>query len=525
MVAENLLFGDEARRALARGMQALAHAVRVTLGPRGRNVLLERGGNLPLSTSDGVTVARDIVLSDAFENIGAKILQEVATKTNEIAGDGTTTAVVLAQKMVEEGMKAFLSFHNPVRLRSGMEKALRIALEKLREWSIPLNDERYLFEIASISARDSFLGNLVASALKRVGKDGVVTVEESKVVDTTLEVVEGIQFERGFLSPYFVTDPERNEVVLENPFILVSDYKVRSASTLLPLLERVFQTGRPLLFIVDELEGEALALLVVNKLRGVLKVAAVRAPEFGERQKEILGDIAALSGGQVVLQELGMKLEKVSLELLGQAEKVRVTKDRTIVIGGKGKKQDIEERVRQVRNRIENSDSEYEKEFLRKRLAHLTQGVAVIRLGAPTEVELRERRERIEDALLATQAALEEGIVPGGGATLLHLAEELRRSAISGEERVGLRIVCRALEEPARQIAENAGYQGSLVVGEMRRRGRNVGFDVLQGTFVDMFEAGIVDPVKVLRVALQNAVSMASLVLTTQAIVAETPEN
>lgn len=523
-MAKVLLFGDEARQALLRGMRVLADAVRVTFGPRGRAVLLERNNGLPLATGDGVTVAREVALRDALENVGVRLLQEVATRTNEAAGDGTTTAVILAQKMVEEGIKALLSFHNPVWVRRGMEKALGVALKKLKEWSVPLNDERYIFEVASIAARDRALGELVASALQRVGKDGVVTIEESKVTETVLEVVEGIEFEGGFLSPYFVTNVERNEAVFENPLILISDYKIHSASVLFPLLEKVVQTGRPLLLIVGELGGEALALLVVNKLRGILRVAAVKAPEFGERQREVLGDIAALSGGQVVLQDLGMKLEKVPLELLGKAAKVQVTEKKTIIVGGQGRRRDIDERIRQIRAQIEKSGSHSVREWYERRLASLVRGVAVIRVGAPTEVELKEKKQRLEDALFATRAALEEGIVPGGGTTLLRIAEELRSCAATDSERVGFNIVCQALEEPVRQIATNAGYQGPLVAERVRRCEKNIGFDALRGTFVDMFAAGIVDPAKVLRIALQNAVSMASLVLTTEVIVVETQE-
>lgn len=523
-MAKALLFGNEARQALLQGMRALADAVRVTFGPRGRIVLLERGNGFPLATGDGVTVAREVAVRDALGNIGVRLLQEVAVRTNEAAGDGTTTAVILAQKMVEEGVKALLSFHNPVWIRRGMEKALEVALERLKEWSVPLDDERYLFEVASVAARDRALGKLVASALQRVGKEGVVTIEESKVTETVLEVVEGIEFERGFLSPYFVTNVERNEVVLENPLILVSDYKIRNASVLFPLLEKVFQTGRPLLLIIGELEGEALALLVVNKLRGILQVAAVKAPEFGERQREVLGDIAVLSGGQVVLQDLGMKLEKVPVELLGEAEKVQITEKKTVIVGGRGRRRDIEERIQQVRTQIEKSSSHSEKEWYERRLASLVCGVAVIRVGAPTEVELKEKKQRLEDALFATRAALEEGIVPGGGTTLLRIAEELRSYTVADSERVGFNIVCQALEEPVRQIATNAGYRGSLIAERVRQCGKNVGFDALQGTFVDMFAAGIVDPTKVLRVALQNAVSIASLVLTTEVIAVETQE-
>ena len=524
IVAKTLAFGSEARQALREGIEALSGVVRLTLGPRGRNVLLEKDRGLPLVTNDGVTVAQDIEVHDAFRNVGVRILREVAARTNDVVGDGTTTAVVLAQKMVEEGMKALLSFHSPVFLKSGMEKAVDAVVRKLRERSVPVVEKRHVAQVASVASKDEFLGELVAEALERVGRDGVVTIEDSQGVETTLEVVEGLQFDRGFVSPYFVTDPEREEVLFEHPFILVSDYKIRNAATLLPLLERVFQTGRPLLCIVGEIDGEALALLVVNKLRGVLQVAAVKAPAFGERQKEILGDIAVLTGGQVILQDLGMKLEKVTLELLGQAEKVRVTRDATVIVGGKGKKRDIEERIRQIRAQIEKATSDDDREKLEERLGRLTRGVAVIRVGAPTEVELQEKRLRVEDALAAARAALEEGIVPGGGAALLHLAQELDMEAIPERERTGAEIVRRALEEPARQIAENAGYQGSLIAGRMKAEPWNVGFDVVRGDFVDMFAAGIVDPAKVVRVALQNALSVASLVVTTEVIIAEETE-
>jgi chaperonin GroEL len=521
---KTLLFGEEARRALQRGIDCLADAVKLTLGPKGRNVLLERKYGAPIVTSDGVTIARDIEVSDAFENVGARLLQEVASKTNDVAGDGTTTAIVLAQKMVEEGMKAILSLHNPVFLRSGMEKATQYAVERIREWSVPVETKQHIIQVASIAANDVSIGEIIAEAMEKVGKEGVITVEESKSAETTLEVVEGMKLDQGFISPYFVTDPEKNEAVLENPLILVSDYKIHNVSMLLPLLQRVIQAGKPFLCLAEEIEGEALAVLVVNKLRGILEVVAVKAPGFGERRKEILRDIAVLTGGQVISQELGMKLERVPLELLGRAEKVRVTKDATLVVGGQGKKKEIEERIRQIRAQIEKTTSDYEREKLEERLAKLTRGVAMIRVGALTEVELKEKKHRVEDALSATKAAVEEGVVPGGGATFLHIAEEISREGCPEEERVGMDIVRRALEEPARRIAENAGYQGSLVAKEMREKGRRTGFDVVRGEFVDMFETGIVDPAKVTRVALQNALSVASLILTTQVVIAETPE-
>lgn len=523
-MTKTLLFGEEARRALQRGIDCLADAVKLTLGPKGRNVLLEKRYGIPVVTNDGVTIARDIVVSDAFENVGARLLQEVASKTNDIAGDGTTTAIVLAQKMVEEGMRAILSLHNPVFLRNGMERATQYAVEKIREWSVPVETKQHITQVASISANDASIGKIVAEAMEKVGREGVITVEESKSAETTLEVVEGMKFDQGFVSPYFVTDPEKNEAVLENPFILVSDYKIHSVSMLLPLLQKVLQAGNPLLCLAEEIEREALAALVVNKLRGILEVVAVKTPGFGERRKEILKDIAVLTGGQVVSQELGMKLEKVPLELLGRAEKVRVTKDATLVIGGQGEKKEIEERVRQIRAQIEKVASDYERGKLEERLAKLTKGVAIIRVGALTEVELKEKKHRVEDALSATKAAVEEGIVPGGGATFLHIAKEISKEEYPEEERAGVDIVRRALEEPARRIAENAGYQGSLIAKETKEKNRRVGFDVVRGEFVDMFEAGIVDPAKVTRIALQNALSMVSLILTTQVVIAETPE-
>jgi len=523
-MAKELLFGEEARKAMEEGINRLANAVKLTLGPKGRNVILEKKYGSPTVTNDGVTIAREIEVQDYFENLGAKLAREVATKTNDIAGDGTTTAVVLAQKMVQEGLKAVTSGYNPVFLKSGMERAKDLATKEIVNYAIKVEDRKAIAQVASISANDSQIGEIISEAMEKVGRDGVITVEESKSSETTLEVVEGMQFDRGYLSPYFITDAERMEVILEDPFILITDFKISNIQSLIPLLQQVLQVGRPLLIIAEDLEGEALATLVVNKLKGVLKVAAVKAPAFGDRRKEILQDIAILTGGQVISREIGMKLEKVTLDLLGKAEKIRVTRDNTIIVGGKGKKEDLRAREQQIRAQIAKTTSDYDREKLQERLAKLVGGVAVIRVGAPTEVELKEKKHRVEDALSATRAAVEEGIVPGGGATLVHIATQLHLEGLSDEEQVGAGIVRRAMEEPARRIAENAGYEGAIVVEKMKGQDPRVGFDVLQGRFVDMIAEGIVDPAKVTKAALQNAVSIASLVLTTQVLIAEKKE-
>ncbi|WP_243030006.1 chaperonin GroEL [Thermus altitudinis] len=527
-MAKVLVFDEAARRALERGVNAVADAVKVTLGPRGRNVVLEKKFGSPTITKDGVTVAKEIELENHLENIGAQLLKEVASKTNDVAGDGTTTATVLAQAIVREGLKNVAAGANPLALKRGIEKAVEAAVEKIRSLAIPVEDRKAIEEVATISANDPDVGKLIADAMEKVGKEGIITVEESKSLETELKFVEGYQFDKGYISPYFVTNPEAMEAVLEDAFILIVEKKVSNVRELLPVLEQVAQTGKPLLLIAEDVEGEALATLVVNKLRGTLNVAAVKAPGFGDRRKEMLKDIAAVTGGTVISEELGFKLENATLSMLGRAERVRITKDETTIVGGKGKKEDIEARINGIKKELETTDSEYAKEKLQERLAKLAGGVAVIRVGAATETELKEKKHRFEDALSATRAAVEEGIVPGGGVTLLRAisaVDELLKK-LEGDEATGAKIVRRALEEPARQIAENAGYEGSVVVQRILSETQNLrlGFNAATGEFVDMVEAGIVDPAKVTRSALQNAASIGSLILTTEAVVAEKPE-
>jgi chaperonin GroEL len=527
-MAKILVFDEAARRALERGVNAVADAVKVTLGPRGRNVVLEKKFGSPTITKDGVTVAKEIELENHLENIGAQLLKEVASKTNDVAGDGTTTATVLAQAIVREGLKNVAAGANPLALKRGIEKAVDAAVEKIKALAIPVEDRKAIEEVATISANDPDVGKLIADAMEKVGKEGIITVEESKSLETELKFVEGYQFDKGYISPYFVTNPEAMEAVLEDAFILIVEKKVSNVRELLPVLEQVAQTGKPLLLIAEDVEGEALATLVVNKLRGTLSVAAVKAPGFGDRRKEMLKDIAAVTGGTVISEELGFKLENATLSMLGRAERVRITKDETTIVGGKGKKEDIEARINGIKKELETTDSEYAKEKLQERLAKLAGGVAVIRVGAATETELKEKKHRFEDALNATRAAVEEGIVPGGGVALLRAigaVEELLKK-LDGDEATGAKIVRRALEEPARQIAENAGYEGSVIVQRILSETKNprLGFNAATGEFVDMVEAGIVDPAKVTRSALQNAASIGALILTTEAVVAEKPE-
>ncbi|MDW8016653.1 MAG: chaperonin GroEL [Thermus sp.] len=527
-MAKILVFDEAARRALERGVNAVADAVKVTLGPRGRNVVLEKKFGSPTITKDGVTVAKEIELENHLENIGAQLLKEVASKTNDVAGDGTTTATVLAQAIVREGLKNVAAGANPLALKRGIEKAVEAAVEKIRSLAIPVEDRKAIEEVATISANDPDVGKLIADAMEKVGKEGIITVEESKSLETELKFVEGYQFDKGYISPYFITSPDTMEAVLEDAFILIVEKKVSNVRELLPVLEQVAQTGKPLLLIAEDVEGEALATLVVNKLRGTLNVAAVKAPGFGDRRKEMLKDIAAVTGGTVISEELGFKLENATLSMLGRAERVRITKDETTIVGGKGKKEDIEARINGIKKELETTDSEYAKEKLQERLAKLAGGVAVIRVGAATETELKEKKHRFEDALSATRAAVEEGIVPGGGVTLLRAisaVDELLKK-LEGDEATGAKIVRRALEEPARQIAENAGYEGSVVVQRILAETQNprLGFDAATGEYRDMVEAGIVDPAKVTRSALQNAASIGALILTTEAVVAEKPE-
>ncbi len=527
-MAKELIFQEEARRSLERGVNAVANAVKVTLGPRGRNVVLEKKFGSPTITKDGVTVAKDIELSKPLENIGAKLLIEIASKTNDITGDGTTTATVLGQAIVREGLRNVAAGANPLALKRGIDKGVEAAVQEVRNMSQSIEDSKSVAEVASISANESEIGQLIADAMDKVGRDGVITVEESRGLDTELDVVEGMQFDKGYLSPYFITDSDSMEAVLEDAYILIHEKKISALKDLLPVLEQVAQTSRPLLILAEDIEGEALATLVVNKLRGTLNIAAVKAPGFGDRRKEMLKDIAAVTGGTVISEELGYKLENTRIDMLGQAKRVRISKDETTVIEGQGDQSSIEARVKAIRGEIDNTDSDYAREKLQERLAKLSGGVAVIRVGAATETELKERKHRFEDALSTARSAVEEGIVAGGGVTLIHAISAVEEVAktLQGDERTGALILMRALEEPARQIAANAGAEGSVIVNAIK--GKNdgrYGFDASTGEFVDdMIAAGIVDPAKVTRTALQNAASIGGLLLTTEAVIADKPE-
>jgi chaperonin GroEL len=527
-MAKELFFKEEARRALERGVNAVANAVKVTLGPKGRNVVLEKKFGSPTITKDGVTVAKDIELSDHLENIGAKLLIEIASKTNDITGDGTTTATVLGQAIVREGLRNVAAGANPLALKRGIDKGVEAAVAEIAAMARPVEDSKSVAEVASISANQAEVGQLIADAMDKVGRDGVITVEESKGLDTELDVVEGMQFDKGYISPYFVTDSEAMEVVLEDAFLLIHEKKVSALKDLLPVLEQVAQTGKPLLIIAEDVEGEALATLVVNKLRGTLNIAAVKAPGFGDRRKEMLKDIAAVTGGEVISEELGHKLESVRLNQLGRAKRVRISKDETTIIEGMGDTVAIQARVKGIRSEIDNTDSDYAREKLQERLAKLAGGVAVIRVGAATETELKEKKHRFEDALSTARSAVEEGIVAGGGVTLIHAIGAVQRVAetLEGDERTGARILIRALEEPARQIAANAGAEGSVVVNAIKGRDDGkFGYNAATDEYIDdMFAAGIVDPAKVARTALQNAASIAGLLLTTEAVIADKPE-
>ncbi|CUU37036.1 MAG: chaperonin GroEL [Armatimonadetes bacterium] len=524
MPAKMLKFNEEARRALERGVNKVADAVKVTLGPRGRNVVLDRKWGNPIITKDGVTVAKEIELSDPWENMGAQLCREVASKTNDVAGDGTTTATVLAQALVREGMRYVAAGGNPIALKRGIDLAVQKAVEAIKAHAVPISDQSQVEYVATIAGNDPEIGKIIAEAMDKVGKDGVITIEESKGTQTTLEVVEGMQFDRGYISPYFITDPERMEAVLENPLILIHEKKISSAQDLLPVLERVAQARRALLIIAEDVDGDALATLVVNKLRGVLQVAAVKAPGFGERRKAMLEDIAILTGGRFISEDLGIKLENVTLDMLGQAKKVVVTKEDTTIIEGAGSQEAVLGRINQIKRLIETTESSYDREKLQERLAKLSGGVAVIKVGAATETELKEKKHRFEDALSATRAAVEEGIVPGGGKIFLLAQAALDGLGNDEDERTGVKIVQRALEEPLRQIAENAGLEGSVIVEKVKSLGKEEGLDARTGEFVNLMQAGIIDPAKVSRAALENAASIAGLVLTTEAMVAEKPE-
>lgn len=523
-MAKQIIFDEEARRALQRGVDALANAVKVTLGPKGRNVVLEKKFGAPLITNDGVTIAREIELEDAFENMGAQLVKEVATKTQDVAGDGTTTATLLAQALVREGLKNVTAGANPMIIKRGIEKAVNKAVEEIRQMAVPVEGKSAIAQVASISAGDEEIGRLIADAMEKVGKDGVITVEESKTMGTNLEVVEGMQFDRGYVSPYMVTDPEKMEAVLDDPFILITDRKISAIHDILPVLEKLVQRGKPLVLIAEDVEGEALATLVVNKLRGTFTCVAVKAPGFGDRRKAMLQDIAVLTGGTVISEELGLELKSAELSMLGRARQVRVAKEETVVVDGAGDTGEIKKRIQQIKVQIDETTSDFDKEKLQERLAKLSGGVAVIQVGAATEVELKEKKLRLEDALAATRAAVEEGIVPGGGTALLSVISALDSVSVNGDEATGLDIVRRALEEPVRQIANNAGLEGSVIVGKAKDQKAGVGFDALKGEFVNMIEAGIVDPAKVTRSALQNAASIAAMVLTTETLVADKPE-
>ena len=520
-MAKEILFNEEARRALGRGVDQLANAVKVTLGPKGRNVVLEKKFGAPTITNDGVTIARDIELPDPFENMGAQLVKEVATKTNDVAGDGTTTATVLAQAMIQEGMRNVAAGANPMILKKGIELAVKKLVAEIQSKAINVNGKQDIAQVASVSAADEEIGALIAEAMDRVGNDGVITVEESKTLQTELNVVEGMQFDRGYLSPYMVTDPDKMEAVVNEPLILITDRKISVIADLLPALEKVVKLGKELVIIAEDVDGEALATLVVNRLRGTLKAVAVKAPGFGDRRKAMLEDIAILTGGVVISEEVGLKLENVDLEHLGTARQVRITKDETIIVDGNGDKDVIARRVAQVRAQAEEATSEFDKEKLQERLAKLSGGVAVIEVGAATEVELKDKKLRIEDALNATRAAVEEGIVAGGGTTLIDIIPALDGIEATGDVLTGVNLVRRAVEEPLRQIAYNAGLEGSVVVERVKSTESGIGFNALTEEYVDMVKAGIVDPAKVTRSALQNAASIAALVLTTESIVAD----
>lgn len=526
MAAKELKFDEDARRALEAGVNKLADAVKVTLGPRGRNVGIEKKFGGPTISNDGVTIAKEIEVEDPFENMGVKLAREVASKTNDIAGDGTTTATVLAQAIVHEGMKYVAAGYPPLSLKKGIEKAVNAAITEIRSMATSVEDKESIAQVAAISANDREIGDLIADAMEKVGKDGVITVEESKGTGTDLELVEGMQFDKGYISPYMVTDPERMEAIMEDAYILIHEKKISAMADLLPVLENVLKTGKPLVIIAEDIDGEALATLVVNKLRGTVNAVAVKAPGFGDRRKAMMEDIAILTGGKFISEDIGVKLENVDLSMLGQAKKVVVTKEETTIVEGKGTSEDIKARISQIKHQIDASDSDYDREKLQERLAKLSGGVAVIRVGAATETELKEKKHRIEDALSATRAAVEEGIVPGGGVTLIDVIPAVEKAGKDTEPnvRVGIDIVKKALEEPAKQIAFNAGFEGSVVVEEIKKLPKGQGFDAAAGKYVDMEKAGIVDPAKVTRSTIENAASIASLLLTTEALVAEIPE-
>ena len=522
-MAKQILFNEEARRALGKGVDALADAVKVTLGPKGRNVVLDKKFGAPTITNDGVTIARDIELEDPFENMGAQLVREVATKTNDIAGDGTTTATLLAQAMIHEGMRNVAAGANPMVLKKGIETAVKTLVEEIKSVSKSVNSKSEIAQVATISSADAEIGNYIADAMEKVGKEGVITVEESKGMETSLSVVEGMQFDRGYISPYMVTDTDKMEAVMNDPYILITDKKISSINEILPILEQVVKMGKELVVIAEDLDGEALATIVVNKLRGTFKALAVKAPGFGDRRKAMLEDIAILTGGQVISEEVGRKLDSVTIEDLGRARQVHSSKENTTIVDGMGDKEAIAARVEMIKKQIAATTSDFDKEKLQERLAKLSGGVAVIEIGAATEVEMKDKKYRVEDALNATRAAVEEGIVAGGGTTFVDILPALDKLEAEGDVKTGINIVRRAIEEPVRQIANNAGLEGSVVVAEVKKAGVGIGYDAANDKYVNMIEAGIVDPAKVTRSALQNAASIAAMVLTTETLVADKP--
>ncbi|MWV62043.1 chaperonin GroEL [Helicobacter saguini] len=526
-MAKEIKFSDDARNKIYEGVQALSNAVKVTMGPKGRNVLIQKSYGAPTITKDGVSVAKEIELKDALPNMGAQLVKEVASKTADAAGDGTTTATVLAHGIFKEGLRNITAGANPIAVKRGMDKASSQIIEQLKKASKPVKDKAQIAQVATISANsDENIGKLIADAMDKVGKDGVITVEEAKGINDELSVVEGMQFDRGYLSPYFITNADKMSTELENPYILITDKKITSMKDILPILESTMKSGKPLLIIAEDLEGEALTTLVVNKLRGVLNVAAVKAPGFGDRRKEMLRDIAILTGGEVISEEVGLNLETTDVSHLGQAARIVIDKDNTTIVDGKGKKKAVEERIAQIRTQIEATTSDYDKEKLQERLAKLSGGVAVIKVGAPSEVEMKEKKDRVDDALSATKAAVEEGIVIGGGAALIHAANKIKKGDLSGDEAIGFDIIYRAIKAPLAQIAINAGYDAGVVINEVSKaKDSNTGFDASNGEYVDMLKAGIIDPLKVTRVALQNAVSISSLLLTTEAAITDIKED
>ncbi|TET10891.1 MAG: chaperonin GroEL, partial [Candidatus Atribacteria bacterium] len=520
-MAKQFLFDEDARRALEKGARTLSDSVRITLGPKGRNVVLDKKFGSPTITNDGVTIAREIDVEDPFENMGTQFVKEVATKTNDIAGDGTTTATVLAQEIIHEGLRNVAAGANPIMIKRGIDKAVEVAVKEIKKLSEKVSDKESVANVASISAADREIGDKIANAMEKVGKDwkdGVITVEESKTLETTLEVVEGMQFDKGYISPYMVTDAERMEAVLDDPYILITDSKISNMKGLLPILEKIAQASKPLLIIAEDIEGEALATLVVNKIRGTLNCVAVKAPGFGDRRKEMLADIATVTGGQLVSEELGLKLENTEIKMLGTAHQVKINKEESIIVGGKGDTKEIKKREAQLRTQIEDTTSDYDQEKLQERLGKLVGGVAIIKVGAATETELKEKKHRVEDALSATKAAVEEGIVAGGGAVLLNVIPTLQGLNLEGDQQIGVKIIKKALEAPTKQIATNGGFEGSVIVEKLKGKGNGIGFDVNTGEFVDMIKAGIVDPAKVTRSALQNAASIGGMILTTECL-------